>query len=139
MTEEKVMAQEVNEEADFITLQFDDGEDVECEILGLFDFEGAEYIALLPDDGSDDVFFIHRHFHGNRAAKALSNSSVSAGSVKCCGLLNCGSGGGFALYHRLCRGAAGGHAEHHGESKEKCEKFFHWYMLLSSFWVKNCP
>ena len=54
MTEEKVMAQEVNEEADFITLQFDDGEDVECEILGLFDFEGAEYIALLPDDGSDD-------------------------------------------------------------------------------------
>ena len=33
MTEEKVMAQEVNEEADFITLQFDDGEDVECAIL----------------------------------------------------------------------------------------------------------
>jgi len=45
-----------NEEADYITLQFDDGEDVECEILGLFDYEGAEYIALLPDDGTDDVY-----------------------------------------------------------------------------------
>ena len=56
MTEEKVMAQEINEEADFITLQFDDGVDVECEILGLFDFEGAEYIALLPDDSTDDVY-----------------------------------------------------------------------------------
>ena len=40
-----------HEEADYITLQFDDGEDVECEILGLFDYEGAEYIALLPEDG----------------------------------------------------------------------------------------
>ncbi|MBO4992553.1 MAG: DUF1292 domain-containing protein [Firmicutes bacterium] len=45
-----------HEEADYITLQFDDGEDVECEILGLFDYEGAEYIALLPEDGTDDVY-----------------------------------------------------------------------------------
>ena len=58
MTEEKDMiAQEaVNEEADYITLQFDDGEDVECEILGVFDYEGNDYIALLPDDGTDDVY-----------------------------------------------------------------------------------
>ncbi len=45
-----------NDEADYITLQFDDGEDVECEILGLFDYEGKEYIALLPEDGTDDVY-----------------------------------------------------------------------------------
>ena len=43
------------EEADYITLQFEDSEDVECEILGVFDCEGKEYIALLPDDGTDDV------------------------------------------------------------------------------------
>jgi len=24
--------------------------------MGVFDFEGKEYIALIPDDGSDDVF-----------------------------------------------------------------------------------
>ncbi len=45
-----------DEEADFITLEFDDGQEVECEIMGVFDFEGKEYIALLPDDGSDDVY-----------------------------------------------------------------------------------
>ncbi len=46
----------IEEEADFITLEFDDGEEVECEIMGVFDFEGKEYIALLPDDGTDDVY-----------------------------------------------------------------------------------
>ena len=44
------------EEADFITLEFDDGKEVECEIMGVFDFEGKEYIALIPDDGTDDVY-----------------------------------------------------------------------------------
>ena len=44
------------EEADIITLEFDDGAEVECEIMGVFDYEGKEYIALIPDDGSDDVY-----------------------------------------------------------------------------------
>jgi hypothetical protein len=43
------------EEADFITLEFDDGE-VECEIMGVFEFEGKEYIALIPNDETDDVY-----------------------------------------------------------------------------------
>lgn len=45
-----------NEESDFITLEFDDGVEVECEIMGIFDYEGKEYVALLPDDGTDDVY-----------------------------------------------------------------------------------
>ena len=52
MADEKIM----NEEADFITLQFDGDEEIECEILGVFDANGKEYIALLPDDGTDDVY-----------------------------------------------------------------------------------
>ena len=44
------------EEADFITLEFDDGIEVECEIMGVFDFEGKEYIALIPNDNTDDVY-----------------------------------------------------------------------------------
>lgn len=44
------------EEADFITLEFDDGIEVECEIMGVFDFEGKEYIALIPNDDTDDVY-----------------------------------------------------------------------------------
>jgi len=45
-----------NDDMDIITLEFDDGEVVECEIMGVFDFENKEYIALIPHDGSDDVF-----------------------------------------------------------------------------------
>lgn len=45
-----------NDDMDIITLEFDDGEVVECEIMGVFDFENKEYIALIPKDGSDDVF-----------------------------------------------------------------------------------
>lgn len=44
------------EEADVITLEFDDGNEVECEIMGVFDLNGKEYIALIPDDGTDDVY-----------------------------------------------------------------------------------
>ncbi|MDD6881020.1 MAG: DUF1292 domain-containing protein [Firmicutes bacterium] len=44
------------EEADFITLEFDDGAEIECEIMGVFDYDGKEYIALLPNDGTDDVY-----------------------------------------------------------------------------------
>ena len=45
-----------DDDADFITLQFEDSEDIECEILGVFDCDGQEYIALLPDDGTDDIY-----------------------------------------------------------------------------------
>lgn len=44
------------DDAEYITLEFDDGQEVECEVMGIFDFEGNEYIALLPDDGTDDVY-----------------------------------------------------------------------------------
>ena len=44
------------DEADLITLEFDDGAEIECEIMGVFDFEGNDYIALIPLDDSDDVY-----------------------------------------------------------------------------------
>lgn len=45
-----------NQEVDMITLEFDDGEKVECEIMGVFDVGGKEYIALIPEDDSEDVY-----------------------------------------------------------------------------------
>ena len=54
MTDEKKYI--VVEESDVITLEFDDGAEIECEIMGVFDFNGKEYIALIPDDGTDDVY-----------------------------------------------------------------------------------
>ena len=53
------MADERNievEETEVITLEFDDGAEVDCEIMGVFDYNGKEYIALIPDDGTDDVY-----------------------------------------------------------------------------------
>ena len=47
---------DMEEEVDIITLEFDEGEEVECEIMGVFDFNGKEYIALIPDDCTDDVY-----------------------------------------------------------------------------------
>ena len=45
-----------DDDAEIITLEFDDGESIECEVMGVFEFEGKEYIALIPADGSDDEF-----------------------------------------------------------------------------------
>ncbi len=45
-----------NEKTDVITLEFDDGEEVECEIIGTFDFQDEEFIALAPDDESGEVY-----------------------------------------------------------------------------------
>ena len=47
---------EMEEDVEIITLEFDEGEEVECEIMGVYDFNGKEYIALIPDDGTDDVY-----------------------------------------------------------------------------------
>lgn len=41
---------------DIITLEFDDGTTMDCEIRGVFDCNGKDYIALDPLDGSDDVY-----------------------------------------------------------------------------------
>ena len=44
------------EEQDVITLEFDDGLEVECAIMGVFECDGKEYIALDAQDGTDDVY-----------------------------------------------------------------------------------
>ena len=46
----------IQEEADIITLEFEDGAELECEIMGVFDHAGKDYIALIPLDDSEDVY-----------------------------------------------------------------------------------
>ena len=43
-------------EADIITLEYDDGTELECEMMGVFEADGKEYIARIPQDDSDDVY-----------------------------------------------------------------------------------
>ena len=56
MAEDKRVTENFEDEADYITLEFEDGAEVECEIMGIFDVEDKEYIALIPDDDTDDVY-----------------------------------------------------------------------------------
>lgn len=46
----------MQDQAEFITLEFDDGAEIECEIMGVFDYAGNDYIALIPNDDTDDVY-----------------------------------------------------------------------------------
>ena len=43
-------------EDEIIKLEFDDGESFECGIMGVFDLDDKQYIALEAFDGSDDVY-----------------------------------------------------------------------------------
>ena len=55
---EKLVNEAIDDE-DIITLEFEEGDkivEIECEIMGVFECEGKEYIALLPQDDSDDVY-----------------------------------------------------------------------------------
>ena len=63
MDENKIsMETDNNLEEDRITLEFDDGAVIECEILGLFDVKGIDYIAL-ADLNSDEVY-LYRYAAG---------------------------------------------------------------------------
>ena len=58
MADDKNKNAEVEEEqeADVITLEFDDDSKLDCEIMGVFEYDNKEFIALIPDDDSDDVY-----------------------------------------------------------------------------------
>lgn len=58
MSEEltKDLEEELDEDEEYITLEFNDETAVDCFIIGIFDLEDKEYIALAPDDGTDDVY-----------------------------------------------------------------------------------
>ena len=47
---------EEEEEEEIITLEFDDDTAVDCYVMGTFDRDGKEYIALEPQDGTGDVY-----------------------------------------------------------------------------------
>lgn len=43
-------------EEDILNLEFDDGETLECGIMGVFDLDDKQYIALEAFDESNDVY-----------------------------------------------------------------------------------
>jgi len=56
MADKKAKNDAHEDEPMVVTLEYDDGTEIETEVMGIFEVEGKEYIALLPDDDSDDVY-----------------------------------------------------------------------------------
>jgi len=56
MAEDVKKTAEYEDEAEVITLEFDDGVEIEADIMGIFAVDGKEYIALIPHDDTDDVY-----------------------------------------------------------------------------------
>jgi len=54
-TREEIEAED-GEEPLIVTLEYDDGTVVETEVMGVFEADGKEYIALIPHDDTDDVY-----------------------------------------------------------------------------------
>ena len=54
--EVEVTEEEDDEEPEIITLEFQDDTKVDCEVLGIFDYDDTDYSALIPEDGTDDVY-----------------------------------------------------------------------------------
>lgn len=62
----------------FVTLSMDDGKDVECRILTIFDIDEQDYIVLMPlnADGSDNdegEVYIYRYFEDENGEPSLDN------------------------------------------------------------------
>ncbi len=70
---------EIDDEEDIrVTLNMDDGKDVECRILTIFEAGEKDYIALLPldEDGEDNAegeVFIYRYCEDEEGNPSLSN------------------------------------------------------------------
>lgn len=60
----------------YVTLELDDGESLECEILTIFPVGERDYIALLPVDGpyaEDGEVFLYRYTEDETGEPSLDN------------------------------------------------------------------
>lgn len=68
-----------NEDDDVVvTLNLDDGSEVTCEILTIFDLNNQDYIVLLPldengEENEEGEVYIYRYFEDETGAPSLDN------------------------------------------------------------------
>lgn len=56
----------------FVTLDLDDGSQLECQILTIFDVDNQNYIAMVPVDNDEEVIF-YRYFEDEEGNPSLEN------------------------------------------------------------------
>lgn len=52
------------DEDQFLTLEWEDGSEVECEIIDEIELDGKNYIALLPKDEDQAIIFTYKEIDG---------------------------------------------------------------------------
>lgn len=75
------MAENINnqnledDEPMFVTLDLDDGSQLECEVLTIFEVNEQDYIALLPnpDDAENEEVYIYRYDEDEEGNPSLTN------------------------------------------------------------------
>ena len=66
--------EELSMEVDIITLTLDDDTEVECEVIGIFEAEGREYIALVPvEEDEESDLYIYRYLEDEEGNPVLDN------------------------------------------------------------------
>ena len=78
MANEEVFPVDENDDDVVVTINMDDGSEVTCEILTIFDVGEQDYIALLPitENGQEvdtDTVYIYRYFEDENGTPALDN------------------------------------------------------------------
>lgn len=73
----KINENDANEQEEmFITLTLDDDEEVNCQVITIFEAGDNDYIALLPVDSADDEeseLFLYRYDEDENGEPLLSN------------------------------------------------------------------
>lgn len=78
MSENEVFPVDNEDDDVVVTLNLDDGSEVTCEILTIFDIGDQDYIVLLPldengEENSDGEVYIYRYFEDETGAPSLDN------------------------------------------------------------------
>ena len=66
------------EKRDVVTLEFDDGKEQECFVEGVFDCGGQDYISLVPDNKSGDVY-IYKYIQDDITFRKFTKESQIVG------------------------------------------------------------
>lgn len=65
--------EELTMEIDVITLTLDDDSTIECEVIGIFEVEEREYIALVPVSDEESDVLIYRYSEDAEGNPVLDN------------------------------------------------------------------
>ena len=78
MDENEVLPVDNEDDDVVVTLNLDDGSEVTCEILTIFDLNDQDYIVLLPldengEENEEGEVYIYRYFEDETGAPSLDN------------------------------------------------------------------